>query len=317
MAWVAPSTRTTGTLITAAIWNQDIVDNELALRAGGIAIASQAALDILYASSATQFGRLALAALQSVRKNAANNALEAFSPVEARVVESLSSTGTVNDHSLDGRSTLLLCSNASALVITGFSVVGATPTAGDEVIVFNDGSSTVRIADDDAGSTAAYRVLHPSVRGQILGVRGWAKYVYGSGSRWKLVSVNPGNPIAIAFDAGNWSTNSTGSWTVVSGDVEINQFQQIGDRLRWQQSLSTGSDIVGGDALMKLTLPNGASWKNSSQPVNLVWVNNNSVIYSAPNTASGTSLFLQRPNRSDTWATGIMAVRFDIEIVIA
>lgn len=27
MAWVSPSTRTTGTLITAAIWNQDVVTN--------------------------------------------------------------------------------------------------------------------------------------------------------------------------------------------------------------------------------------------------------------------------------------------------
>lgn len=32
MAWVSPSTRTTGTLITAAIWNQDVVANPIALR---------------------------------------------------------------------------------------------------------------------------------------------------------------------------------------------------------------------------------------------------------------------------------------------
>lgn len=32
-AWVAPSSRTTGTLITAAIWNQDVVDNPTALKA--------------------------------------------------------------------------------------------------------------------------------------------------------------------------------------------------------------------------------------------------------------------------------------------
>lgn len=32
MAWVAPSSRTTGTLITASIWNQDIVDNPTLLK---------------------------------------------------------------------------------------------------------------------------------------------------------------------------------------------------------------------------------------------------------------------------------------------
>jgi len=31
MSWVAPTTKTTGTLITAAIWNQDVVDNSLHL----------------------------------------------------------------------------------------------------------------------------------------------------------------------------------------------------------------------------------------------------------------------------------------------
>jgi hypothetical protein len=54
MAWSTPSTRTTGTLITAAIWNQDAVDNPIALRAGAIAIASQANGRVVLASSATQ-----------------------------------------------------------------------------------------------------------------------------------------------------------------------------------------------------------------------------------------------------------------------
>lgn len=59
MAWSTPSSRTTGILISAAIWNSDVVDNPIALRAGAIAISSQAAQDFLYASSATQLARLA------------------------------------------------------------------------------------------------------------------------------------------------------------------------------------------------------------------------------------------------------------------
>ena len=58
MAWSAPSTRNTGDLIDATIWNADVKANTEALRAGGIAIASQAANDVLYASSATQVARL-------------------------------------------------------------------------------------------------------------------------------------------------------------------------------------------------------------------------------------------------------------------
>lgn len=77
MAWAAPTSKATGTLITAAIWLQDVVDNPIALRAGGIAIASQAALDFVYGSSATQLGRLAAgSALQAPRINSAGTAWE-------------------------------------------------------------------------------------------------------------------------------------------------------------------------------------------------------------------------------------------------
>jgi len=59
MAYVTPSTALTGDLIAAADWNKNTVDNPIALRTGAIAIASQAANDVFYASSATQMARLA------------------------------------------------------------------------------------------------------------------------------------------------------------------------------------------------------------------------------------------------------------------
>ncbi len=59
MAYIAPTSRTTGDLVTAAIWNADIVANEIAINAGAIAIASQATGDVIVATSATQLGRVA------------------------------------------------------------------------------------------------------------------------------------------------------------------------------------------------------------------------------------------------------------------
>ena len=59
MAYVTPSTALTGDLIAAADWNKNTVDNPIALRTGAIAIASQAANDVIYASSATHLARLA------------------------------------------------------------------------------------------------------------------------------------------------------------------------------------------------------------------------------------------------------------------
>jgi hypothetical protein len=58
MAWTAPRTWVTGELVTAAILNTYVRDNQDALRSASLAITSQAANDILYASSTTQWARL-------------------------------------------------------------------------------------------------------------------------------------------------------------------------------------------------------------------------------------------------------------------
>ena len=57
--WVTPSTRAPGYVVPDTVWNSDVVENPIALRAGAIAIASQAANDMVYVSSATQLARVA------------------------------------------------------------------------------------------------------------------------------------------------------------------------------------------------------------------------------------------------------------------
>jgi len=67
MAWTAPgSDINTGDLVTAANWNQLVKGNTLDLRAGGVAMDSQAAGDVVYASSATQFARVAIGTANKV-----------------------------------------------------------------------------------------------------------------------------------------------------------------------------------------------------------------------------------------------------------
>lgn len=75
MAWSTPTTRADGYTVTSSDWNTNTVDNPNALRTGGIAIASQAANDIIYASSATQLARLAAGtAGQVLQTNGAGSA---------------------------------------------------------------------------------------------------------------------------------------------------------------------------------------------------------------------------------------------------
>src|SRR3990167_7221529 len=130
MAYVAPSTRTTGTLITAAIWNQDIVDNPIALRAGGIAIASQAANDIPYASSATQLGRIAAAASAVLVTSAGSvPSLSTILPA----VDGSALTGLPNQVTLlkanSGTTTSAVAENVDTVAISGL-------TAKDTLLVY-------------------------------------------------------------------------------------------------------------------------------------------------------------------------------------
>lgn len=57
MAWATPTSRSAGYTVPHTVWNSDVVDNPIALRAGAIAIASQAANEVIYASSTTQLAR--------------------------------------------------------------------------------------------------------------------------------------------------------------------------------------------------------------------------------------------------------------------
>ena len=56
MAYVAPSTRSAGALITAVIWNQDVVANPTALYGGSMGMSGQANGYFVIATSSTQLG---------------------------------------------------------------------------------------------------------------------------------------------------------------------------------------------------------------------------------------------------------------------
>jgi len=79
MAYSAPSTVSTGDLCTASIWNADVVANAIALHAGAMAVTSQAVGDLLYASSTTQFARIAAVATGQVLTSAGTGTVPAWS----------------------------------------------------------------------------------------------------------------------------------------------------------------------------------------------------------------------------------------------
>lgn len=60
MGWTSPKSWVTGYKVLASDLNTFLSANDTALRAGGLAVSGQSAGDVIYASSATQFIRLAI-----------------------------------------------------------------------------------------------------------------------------------------------------------------------------------------------------------------------------------------------------------------
>lgn len=169
--------------------------------------------------------------------------------------ETTTLTGTQNDFDLDAAFTHLRCNNASALTLTGFTVAGGAPTAGSRVIIQNVGSSTVRIADQDAGSAAANRIDTPSTRGQIIGAGGVIQLVYDdTDSRWKMIAVEPGTPITVAHAGGDY-TASSGTWTVEAGDLLGFRYIQRGKFVTFIVNIDNSSTSAT-PAELRIALPN-------------------------------------------------------------
>ena len=172
--------------------------------------------------------------------------------------QTTTATGTQHDFSLSGARTYLRCNNASALVLTGFSVAGATPPAGARVIIDNVGTSTVKVDHQNTGSTAAYRAIAVSTQGQIVGAGGRIEGVYDATTdRWRIACVDPGAPIAVTFSAGNFTGNGSMTWTVGAGDQGTFQYTQRGKLLR--VALQVVSSTVGGtpNTHLQVAIPGG------------------------------------------------------------
>lgn len=219
--------------------------------------------------------------------------------------ETTTLTGTQNDYDLDARFTYLRCNNASALLLTGFKVAGGAPQAGDTVIIENVGTSTVRVAHQDTGSTAAYRAIWPSTRGQIVGANGRMVLVYdGTTSRWRGSVIDPGVPISIAYGSLTFAATS-GTWTVESGDLIFFRYQQRGRVVTWFLQLST-TTVSGAGSLLSIQegsgLPGGFTGSDNDQDTGMGYIATG-VRVSGLMTVNTDTLYARKTDAS-SWGTG-------------
>ena len=154
MAYSAPSTITTGTLITAAKWNADVVANPIAIYAGAMSVSSQAVGDILYASSTTQLGRVGIGSANKVLTSTGSAPQWVTQIANAALPTNIDVGGTLD---VTGATTLDSTLAVSSTAATAIDVAGGiTAGTGNVALVGTDGkingplSST--IIDDLSGA---------------------------------------------------------------------------------------------------------------------------------------------------------------------
>ena len=170
--------------------------------------------------------------------------------------QTTTATGAQNNFNLSYRHTYLRCTGA-APIFSGFTVAGAAPQQGDTVFIACVGT-TAKVTHQDTGSTAANRIITPSTAGQIVGADGVIVLSYdATTARWRMVSVEPGDPIDVTFAAGNYTGDASMTWTVASSDSEVFRYQQRGRTVRVEVMVFTST--VGGtpSTTLRVAMPGG------------------------------------------------------------
>lgn len=209
----------------------------------------------------------------------------------ARIVtpQTTTATGDQNNFDLNGHFTILRCTGA-APAFTGFTVLGAAPAAGDQVVLECLGTS-LRNYHQNTGSTDVHRVITASTNGQIVGANGRLLLVYdGTTQRWRTTVLDPGAPLHVAHTAGNFTGSASMTWTVDSADQVTYSYVQNGKKLFTTVNISSSS--VGGtpSTTLQITLPLGFVCSRSFL-VPSIAVDNGTLAHSYVNpTAGGTIL---------------------------
>ena len=146
MAWSAPRTWVTSELVTAALLNQEIKSNLEAIDGGRLAITSQAAGDVVYASSSTALARLAKSEGLFLKSGASAVSWSLVTTVLSKTSDYTCTTSDCGDSAM-----ILTTSSSGNVTITLYAASGNAGrilhvkklVAANSVIIDGNGSETV------------------------------------------------------------------------------------------------------------------------------------------------------------------------------
>lgn len=187
----------------------DSVGSMATIRAGGIGIASQAALDLITASSATQFARTAVGtALQSPRINVAGNGWEFWSPGIALLKSDSgthTSTSTVNVSTIAMASSLTI--KDSLLVVLSVSEITQNIINGG---LLQNSTDSVTVAVLNGGSSYTAGITNRTAEAHLIRCDQTSNLLSTAFSITNAAG-GAGNPISTIA---TFTTAWTGAWTL-------------------------------------------------------------------------------------------------------
>jgi hypothetical protein len=224
------------------------------------------------------------------------------------VVQTTTSTGTVNNFALTAGATLLRCNNATALTLTGL----AAGTDGQRLDLRSVGAGAVTLTDQDAGSTAANRAITGLSEAIVLAAGvGVIRLVYdATTARWVVLAYAPIFWVDVPYAGGNF-TGGAGTWTVDSGDQATFKYAKIG-RVAVVIITLNATSVAGTVNPGVITIPFAASGVTSG--LGVLYDNSGSLIVPCVWLVSGTTIAIYKLDGS-AWAaaTNNTYVKLDVE----
>lgn len=179
----------------------------------------------------------------------------------------VSTTGNIDDLSLAGCAVIRM-TNATLATIRGL----AAGFPGQRVLIVSTGAGQVDLAHQNAGSTAANRLLNfaTSASTSLAAGVGTAEYEYdGTTARWRLVDHRQGAYIDVPYAGGNFTANLGMTWTVDVGDQITFSYFLAERRLQVVGYFDTTSVTAPLGSLLQALIPGGFTSSTKMQGISL------------------------------------------------
>lgn len=183
----------------------------------------------------------------------------------------ITTTGNIDDLDFGNAALIRMNNTTTTSTIRGLKA----GTDGQRVTIVSVGTGEVDFAHQNAGSSAANRLINYVTSGitPLAAGVGTATYQYdGTTSRWRLVDHEQGAPIQVAYSAGLFSSD-VGTWTLPSGATNLANYAiMLNGRLMSITLWVTLSTITGPPRILFLTLPNSYIAASRVSRTVAVWV---------------------------------------------